>query len=80
MPTLLGVACIDMNLVVALDTVRARDDWPAFDARVTSERAACPRVTLTEPQLETLRRSVSEAAVCGSHGPSQSESADQGDR
>ena len=59
------VGCIDMNLVVALDTVRARDDWNAFDARVTSERAACPRVALTEPQLETLRRSVSEAAVCG---------------
>ena len=60
------VGCIDMNLVVALDTVRARDDWNDFDARVTSERAACPRVVLTEPQLETLRRGVSEAAVCGS--------------
>ena len=47
MPALLGVACIDMNLIVALDTVRARADWPAFDARVQSERAACPRVTLT---------------------------------
>ena len=54
-----------MNLVVALDTVRDRDDWNKFDARVKSERAVCPRVTLTEPQLETLRRSVSEAAVCG---------------
>ena len=48
-----GVGCIDMNLVVALDTVRARDDWNAFDARVTSERAACPRVTITEPQVRT---------------------------
>jgi hypothetical protein len=64
-PTLLGVGCIDMNLIVALDTVRARADWADFDARVTRERAACPRVELTEPQLETLRRSVSEAAVCG---------------
>ena len=65
MPTLLGVGCIDMNLIVALDTVRARADWADFEARVTRERAACPRVELTEPQLETLRRSVSEAAVCG---------------
>ena len=65
-----------MNLVVALDTVRARDDWDAFDARVTSERAACPRVALTEPQLETLRRSVSEAAVCGASPSPPSSSGD----
>ena len=65
MPMLLGVACIDMNLIVALDTVRARSDWADFDARVKRERAACPRVTLTYAQLETLRRGVSEAAVCG---------------
>ena len=62
---LLGVSCIDMNLIVALDTVRARSDWADFDARVKRERAACPRVTLTYAQLETLRRGVSEAAVCG---------------
>ena len=73
MPTLLGVGCIDMNLIVALDTVRARADWADFDARVTRERAACPRVELTEPQLETLRRSVSEAAVCD-EAPSSQES------
>ena len=71
MPTLLGVGCIDMNLIVALDTVRARADWADFDARVTRERAACPRVELTEPQLETLRRSVSEAAVCDEAPSSQ---------
>ena len=75
MPTLLGVGCIDMNLIVALDTVRARADWADFDARVTRERAACPRVKLTEPQLETLRRSVSEAAVCGDES-SDDESSD----
>ena len=67
-----------MNVIVALDTVRARDDWPAFDARVKSERAACPRVTVTEPQLETLRRSVSEAAVCGSVSSSSSPGGDEG--
>ena len=66
-----------MNLVVALDTVRARDDWNDFDARVKSERAACPRVALTEPQLETLRRSVSEAAVCGSVSPPSSPGGDK---
>ena len=73
---LLGVGCIDMNLIVALDTVRARSDWADFDARVKRERAACPRVTLTEAQLETLRRGVSEAAVCG-NPPSQPSSQGQ---
>ena len=79
MPTLLGVGCIDMNLIVALDTVRARADWADFDARVTRERAACPRVKLTEPQLETLRRSVSEAAVCGGGDDESSDDATSSD-
>ena len=53
MPALLGVACIDMNLIVVLDTMKARDDWTAFHARVKREREACPRVTITEPQVRT---------------------------
>ena len=54
-----------MNLIVELDTVRNRTDWLDFDALVRRQRAACPRVTVTEEQLETLRLGVSEEAVCG---------------
>ena len=53
MPALLGVACIDINLIVALDKMEARDDWTAFHARVKREREACPRVAITEPQVRT---------------------------
>ena len=58
-PTLLGVSCIDMNLVVSLETIRSRTDWGEFDARMRSDAQKCPRVTLTE--LQARSRSLSPA-------------------
>ena len=52
-PTLLGVSCIDMNLVVSLETIRNRPDWGDFDARMRSDAQKCPRVTLTELQARS---------------------------
>ena len=63
-PNLLGVGCIDMNLIVDLNVIQARDDWGDFEARINSEMAACPRITLTELQLETLRVNVGPESVC----------------
>ena len=68
-PELIGVACVDINLMVSLGTIRARDDYPDFEARVEEEKAACPRTTITELQLDTLRARVSSAAVCGDYSP-----------
>lgn len=63
-PHLLGVGCIDMNLIVDLNVIQARDDWGDFEARINSEMSACPRITLTELQLETLRVNVGAESVC----------------
>ena len=53
-----------MNLIVDLNVIQARDDWGDFEARINSEMSACPRITLTELQLETLRVNVGAESVC----------------
>ena len=62
---LIGVACIDMSLIASESAMRAQSGWGAFQERVEQERTTCPRITLTEGQMETLRRRVSPQSMCG---------------
>ena len=63
-PELIGVACIDMSLIASESDLRANSGWSAFEERIQAERSACPTRTLTEGQMETLRKRVSTTAVC----------------
>ena len=54
-PTLIGVGCVDMNLVVDLPTLESHAGYNDFWAEVQSDMKACPLNTLTEAQMETLR-------------------------
>ena len=54
-PKLIGVGCVDMNLVVDLPTLESHAGYNDFWAEVQSDMKACPRNTLTEAQMETLR-------------------------
>jgi len=77
-PKLIGVGCVDMNLVVDLGpklgqpgypeagTLRAHPEWDTFWAKVESDMAVCPRIELTKGQMETLRGEAGGAsAMCG---------------
>eukprot|EP00964_Phaeocystis_antarctica_P030555 scaffold17256_cov57-Phaeocystis_antarctica.AAC.2 len=65
-PKLIGVSCVDMNLVVDLPTLEAHPEWPEFWAKVESDMAVCPRIELTTGQMETLRGEAGGAsAMCG---------------
>ena len=55
-----------MNLVVDLPTLRNTVGYADFWSLVQSEMAACPRNSLTERQMETLRAEVGASTVCGS--------------
>ena len=66
MPKLIGVSCVDMNLVVDLPTLRNTVGYADFWSLVQSEMAACPRNSLTERQMETLRAEVGASTVCDS--------------
>jgi len=66
-PKLIGVACIDMSLIVEDATLRAHQGFAGFQARIEQERTVCPRRTLSEGQLEMLRRDVSPSAQCTAH-------------
>eukprot|EP01052_Picozoa_sp_SAG31_P014622 SAG31_NODE_916_length_11047_cov_3.507033_4_plen_235_part_00 len=61
---LLGVSCIDLNMLVSLETIQARSDWSTFADRVNRERALCPISGLNDAQMETIRAAVSWQAKC----------------
>jgi len=64
-PDLIGVSCIDLNMLVKLEVIKARPDWSSFEARLRKERTACPRVTLNKAQMQTIRRTaVNPPMVC----------------
>ena len=63
-PELLGVSCIDLNMLVPLNVIQAHSDWSSFEARILLDRKSCPEVKLSHPQMETLRAAVSADAVC----------------
>ena len=64
-PKLIGVGCVDMNLVVNLTTLMDHPEYNEFWAEVESDMKACPLKTLTEAQMETLR-SEAGSSMCDS--------------
>jgi uncharacterized protein YegL len=63
-PKLLGVGCIDMNLVVSMNVLEGRTDYTDFQTEMERQSKLCPRATVTEAQLDTLREAVSIDAIC----------------
>ena len=68
---LLGVVCMDMDMIVPLDVLKSRT--PRYAAslvrrvgrrREASVNAVCSRVTVSDTQLETIRAKVSRESVC----------------
>jgi uncharacterized protein YegL len=65
-PKLIGVGCVDMNLVVDLPTLRLHPESDEFWTDVESDMKSCPMVTLTEAQMQTLRAEAGgDSAMCG---------------
>ena len=65
-PKLIGVGCVDMNLVVDLPTLRDHPEYDEFWTDVESDMKSCPMVTLTEAQMQTLRAEAGgDSAMCG---------------
>ena len=66
-PKLIGVGCVDMNLVVDLPTLESHAGYNDFWTEVQSDMKACPLNTLTEAQMETLRfEAGGESSMCNS--------------
>ena len=62
-PKLIGVGCVDMNLVVDLPTLESHAGYADFWAKVQNDMKACPRKSLTVDQMETLRAEASGASA-----------------
>ena len=66
--SLIGVTCMDVNMIVDIDTLKAQSSWNKFAARVVSDTTKCTPVNLAYPGLEELRRRVDPSnSMCGSN-------------
>ena len=67
MNSLIGVMCMDVSLIVPVETLEARSDYAAFNSRVIADQTACTQVTPTSAQLQYLRSTIPSQfgnAVC----------------
>ena len=62
-PKLIGVGCVDMNLVVDLPTLESHAGYDDFWAKVQDDMKVCPLKTLTAGQMETLRAEAGGASA-----------------
>ena len=62
-PKLIGVGCVDMNLVVDLPTLESHAGYDEFWTKVQNDMKACPRKSLTVGQMETLRAEAGGASA-----------------
>ena len=56
---------MDLNVIVDIATLRNMDCWDNFWAQVIAGTETCATISLTEPELQTLRRQIAPEAVCG---------------
>eukprot|EP00746_Dinoflagellata_sp_MGD_P145677 gnl/MRDRNA2_/MRDRNA2_78262_c0_seq1.p1 gnl/MRDRNA2_/MRDRNA2_78262_c0~~gnl/MRDRNA2_/MRDRNA2_78262_c0_seq1.p1 ORF type:complete len:972 (+),score=136.46 gnl/MRDRNA2_/MRDRNA2_78262_c0_seq1:94-3009(+) len=61
---LIGVSCIDINLLVELDTFKASAGYDAFASQVVEDQKYCAPFRLTQLDLQLLRGAVSPSAMC----------------
>mgnify|MGYP002856620279 CR=1 FL=1 len=67
MNALIGVMCMDVSMIVPVETLEARSDYAAFNSRVIADQTACTQVTPTSAQLQYLRSTIPSQfgnAVC----------------
>jgi len=61
---LLGVVCMDVSIIIATDTFKAKSDFQAAQQAMIDAASTCNAVSLDEEELEQLRRRVSQESVC----------------
>ena len=67
MNALIGVMCMDVSMIVPVETLEARSDYAAFNSRVIADQTACTQITPTAAQRQYLRSTIPSSfgnAVC----------------
>jgi hypothetical protein len=58
-PELLGVTCIDVNVIADLNLLKSQPTWSNFAQKITDETAECHPVVFNDDQLNAMRKRVS---------------------
>jgi len=67
-PKLIGVTCMDVNMLADIPTLKAQPSWTSFVSEIVDKTTECNHVKFSEDQLEELRRRRDVNSVCGASG------------
>ena len=62
---IIGVTCIDLNIIVEISTLRDMSCWNDFWNELVTETESCTAIDLTQSELEDLRSAIAPDSVCG---------------
>merc|ERR550537_2019333 len=51
-----GVACMDMNVIIDLETLKAKEDWPQLQAAIDAESRQCVDLDISQTLIDDLRK------------------------
>lgn len=60
---LLGVSCIDMNMMADLPTLEAHPQYPQFRAAYEEKAKKCPNIVVSDTQREDMQATVGQAGA-----------------
>ena len=64
-PKLIGVTCMDVNMLADIDTLKAQPSWDSFVENVVEKTTSCDHVKFSTDQLQTLRGRIGgSSSVC----------------
>jgi len=63
-PVLIGVSCIDINVIVSLDTLKTKPTYHQMREKMKEVTTKCPTIHYPQNTLQQLRSAVSEKSVC----------------
>jgi len=63
-PVLTGVSCMDINVIVSLDTLYTKPSYKQMREKMANVTKVCPVIKYAKNTLQQLRVQVSERSVC----------------
>lgn len=66
---LLGVICMDINVIVDLPKLRSANGWEEFVVGYEAATTTCQKTTITDAHIEKFRNAISDTNKCEPPGP-----------
>jgi hypothetical protein len=61
---LYGIVCLDLNIIISLDDLKVKDEWPSFKSAMDATNMFCAYKPRNEERLQELRDESSKRSRC----------------